>query len=324
MSDMERFYSRLKQEGKLPAGTPFNVTGYSLGGHLALGFALMRRDEGNERLLKHVYTFNGAGTGDKARGIAVTTLVKNFDRLRDLIAHGAAGIAGLGDVKDAQRRVQEVLAERQRLEAFPNRATTFSNGEVPQLGSYQDLAHQLAAVLVGKKTTASQSFLPMFGVSTAPLSRQFAPTEPFENMTEIFGADGGESGTSLVQGRFSFVSFSGFHYSKEENSFGVYIEDQPLTRGDYDLARDRGTVLRGYAQPGAAGRFTRVAGGDYPARPEYHPISDRGDFQGGFNQQSHLDQGDGRRSRRRYARECARWVAQVVCTSRRDSNPTGP
>src|SRR5690606_6012706 len=31
MSDMESFYARLRQEGKLPAGTPFNVTGYSLG-----------------------------------------------------------------------------------------------------------------------------------------------------------------------------------------------------------------------------------------------------------------------------------------------------
>ena len=237
MSDMEAFYARLKDEGKLPADAPFNVTGYSLGGHLALAFALMRREEGKEGLLKHVYTFNGAGTGDKNRGVEVNNLVKNFERLRDLIEKGADGaLASFTDARDAQRRRQEVFAELQRLDAFADKASTFTNGEVPPADNYLTFAHQLAAVLVGKNTTASQSFVPFGGVSMVPTRRTFASTRRFENMTEVYGAEGGESGTSLADGRFSFVSFSGLHYSKDENSFGVYIEDQPLFRGNYSAA----------------------------------------------------------------------------------------
>jgi len=139
MSDMEAFYARLKDEGKLPADAPFNVTGYSLGGHLALAFALMRREEGKEGLLKHVYTFNGAGTGDKNRGVEVNNLVKNFERLRDLIEKGADGaLASFTDARDAQRRRQEVFAELQRLDAFADMTFPAKVVSVGTIGQQRD------------------------------------------------------------------------------------------------------------------------------------------------------------------------------------------
>ena len=44
--DMEDWYTRLQSQGLLPSGESFSVTGYSLGGHLATVFNLLRREEG--------------------------------------------------------------------------------------------------------------------------------------------------------------------------------------------------------------------------------------------------------------------------------------
>lgn len=55
---MERYYDELKNSGKLPAGATLNVTGYSLGGHLATIFTELHSAE-----IQHTYTFNAAGRG---------------------------------------------------------------------------------------------------------------------------------------------------------------------------------------------------------------------------------------------------------------------
>ena len=44
---MERYYQELKSSGRLPAGATLNVSGYSLGGHLATVFTLMHSNEIN-------------------------------------------------------------------------------------------------------------------------------------------------------------------------------------------------------------------------------------------------------------------------------------
>jgi len=110
ISDMEKFYARLKSEGKLPENEAFNVTGYSLGGHLALAFAQLRREEGKEALLKHVYTFNGAGTGGLQPQKTLTAVMANFNFYRT-----PAGLASLNslatdsDREEAQSRVDKVI-----------------------------------------------------------------------------------------------------------------------------------------------------------------------------------------------------------------------
>ncbi len=66
MADMEQWVQLLVDKGLIGNGKPVNVTGYSLGAHLATVFNLLHQDDG---LIKATYTFNGAGVGKGADGI---------------------------------------------------------------------------------------------------------------------------------------------------------------------------------------------------------------------------------------------------------------
>jgi hypothetical protein len=58
---MERYYRELKADpNKLPSGAILNVTGYSLGGHLATVFTQLHAND-----VTATYTFNGAGRENK-------------------------------------------------------------------------------------------------------------------------------------------------------------------------------------------------------------------------------------------------------------------
>ncbi len=63
ITDMETWYKSLGDKGLLPAGSHYSVTGYSLGGHLATAFNLLRREDGTLGNVDNVVTFNGAGVG---------------------------------------------------------------------------------------------------------------------------------------------------------------------------------------------------------------------------------------------------------------------
>ena len=67
MRDMQKWYQDLQTSGQLPAGQPFTLTGYSLGGHLANAFNTIYPGAAQK-----TYTFNGAGIG----GVAPTTSLK--------------------------------------------------------------------------------------------------------------------------------------------------------------------------------------------------------------------------------------------------------
>lgn len=59
---LDQYYNWLRRTGMLPDGATLNVTGYSLGGHLATVFAEMHWD--SRITLGDVVTFNGAGRGN--------------------------------------------------------------------------------------------------------------------------------------------------------------------------------------------------------------------------------------------------------------------
>lgn len=61
ISDMEAWYAQLSKAGGPLAGKHFSVTGYSLGGHLATAFNLLRQEDGTIGNVDQVVTFNGAG-----------------------------------------------------------------------------------------------------------------------------------------------------------------------------------------------------------------------------------------------------------------------
>jgi Ca2+-binding RTX toxin-like protein len=74
---MERYYQELKNSGALPAGAVLNVTGYSLGGHLATVFTELHSNE-----INHTYIFNGAGIGQVG---GVTPVLTEEIRIKQLI-----------------------------------------------------------------------------------------------------------------------------------------------------------------------------------------------------------------------------------------------
>ncbi len=75
---MERYYKELRTSGRLPAESTLNVTGYSLGGHLATVFTLLHSND-----INHTYIFNGAGIGQVG---GVTAVIPEADRIGQLIA----------------------------------------------------------------------------------------------------------------------------------------------------------------------------------------------------------------------------------------------
>ncbi|MBI2752263.1 MAG: hypothetical protein HYX46_01910, partial [Betaproteobacteria bacterium] len=62
LSALEDYYEWLKRSGNLPVGAILNVTGYSLGGHLATVFTEIHAND-TDVSLNRTYTFNGAGRG---------------------------------------------------------------------------------------------------------------------------------------------------------------------------------------------------------------------------------------------------------------------
>ena len=62
LAALEQYYEWLKNNGKLPANAQLNVTGYSLGGHLATVFTEIHRSD-KDISFGETVTFNGAGRG---------------------------------------------------------------------------------------------------------------------------------------------------------------------------------------------------------------------------------------------------------------------
>ncbi|HEX5391974.1 MAG TPA: hypothetical protein VFW68_01745 [Rhodocyclaceae bacterium] len=81
IDDMEVWYKHLTNDGLIPAGAKYSVTGYSLGGHLATAFNLLRQEDGTQGRVDNVYTFNGAGVGSVTQG-TLGSVMQYFKDLR--------------------------------------------------------------------------------------------------------------------------------------------------------------------------------------------------------------------------------------------------
>ena len=68
---MERYYLELTTSGKLPAGATLNVTGFSLGGHLATVFTELHT---NQVAQTTVFNASGRGRMDGFSGTDAATL----------------------------------------------------------------------------------------------------------------------------------------------------------------------------------------------------------------------------------------------------------
>lgn len=81
---LEQYYKWLKVNGKLPDGVKLNVTGYSLGGHIATVFTEMHQADmaGGETV-----TFNGAGRGSIASGNTPSNLKSMIDFYHQMLTN---------------------------------------------------------------------------------------------------------------------------------------------------------------------------------------------------------------------------------------------
>jgi hypothetical protein len=242
IAEMEKWYAELHAPGGFLEGKSFNVTGYSLGAHLATAFNILRREEaiandgiGNPILA--TYTFNGAGTGGiKGADVILTQLVADFNRIKADYATAQEWTSLSVDEQtaisiEANSRVNKITGEETRVAGLVGVTRAFADtGATAPAGDQTSLSYQIAAVLVGKKTTPSFDF-PFAGTNDLPTTPNFVAGHlKFSTMTEVVGLETDGLATS-------FVSNSGLHYGTRES---IFIEGQPRFRGFFnpvDLAQ---------------------------------------------------------------------------------------
>ncbi len=237
IAEMEDWYAALCKDPELlgRTNTRFNVTGYSLGGHLATAFNILRREEAEAGLgaspVIATYTFNGAGVGDLKPGKKLRSVLAEFRNYRsDADVTKSAAWASLTPaerivtLQQARSRALAVANEYRQVKGLSDVTFALQATEAP-MGEQATVRYQIAALLAGRNTIASSLW---FGDDSnkVPFEPKFADSigsDMFPSMIEIVGSDSGNLGPS-------FVSNSGVHYGTRRE---IFIEDQPLTRGTY-------------------------------------------------------------------------------------------
>jgi Ca2+-binding RTX toxin-like protein len=265
ISDMEAWYKHLQDTKLIPDGAKLSVTGYSLGGHLATAFNLLRREDGTQASrIDKVVTFNGAGVGLIKQGQGTLgSVMTYFNDLRSNASKVDAAItdpdlrAKVGEIRtklaattwtidqakaavhamnnDADNkaltpeqlmvwkaldRMQIVITEATDAPKLNSGSTDSSTPANPatiptaQIEATQ-FNYQMAVLLAAKRT---ESVGIIDGAIQAITESQIAK-DPMGNQYDVQGAP-----------LPSLVSNSQLHYG---NPVKVFIEDQPIKRGNY-------------------------------------------------------------------------------------------
>ena len=181
---MEDYYSWLKSENILPAGERLNVTGYSLGGHLATVFTELHVND-----IEHTYNFNSAGRGRfDPRGGSLSDLVSFFRaKLGDSVS--------AGNVYSDAKYVAAVEATRQE---FDTRGASLAPGETGLLISADSRIPQF----FGHATHGDTEWVANSGVHAADPEPLFIEDQPdiqglaFDSIGRIFGGLKSNFGTT--------------------------------------------------------------------------------------------------------------------------------
>ena len=266
IADMQAWYTRLASTGKIPAGAPFDVTGYSLGGHLATAFNLLYPGAA-----RSTYTFNGAGVGEIANGSLSQTMaqfqsLRNADQqssfttavARDYYGRWRAELNGGADTTRRGQALGELTSLQVTLSANPTaNATALSELDLLKQavgrGSRVRIEAERinAGVSSGSSNSAPAGLVAATTASIAAIGldyqlavlRSSANTRAFssgilDGLGLAIAADRAPqtlAGASPIYDLYgaplpSAVSNSQRHYG---TPVPVYIEDQPLTRGNF-------------------------------------------------------------------------------------------
>jgi hypothetical protein len=208
LASMEDYYQSTVKN-LLPQGAVLNVTGYSLGAHLATVFTELHSLEANTAFtFWHTYTFNGPGRGEFADGQQTETVEADqiramITRLTDVLTNPLAGIApGTPETLWPPSLNAALLAQQQDPTWNP-----WENGST--LSVYADARYLWA------KQVVEEEFSPV----SRSLSDIPRTDGAFSLITQIVG--------HASQGDTEYVANSGNHATETS----VYIEDQPNLDG---------------------------------------------------------------------------------------------
>jgi Ca2+-binding RTX toxin-like protein len=201
LAAMEEYYQALKASGQLPAGAVLNVTGYSLGGHLATVFTELHANE-----INHTYTFNGAG-----RGHITGTGATEADRIqgmltlfRTVLFNPDAGISVIADQLNPRYLQAQGLAG-QPFSPFTSETILGGAGNI-----YSDARYRWAVEVA----------LTAYGTDgTANFAAEVGSSPAFAKITQLYGL--------ATTGDLTVVANSGVHAAATP----IFIEGQPLIEG---------------------------------------------------------------------------------------------
>jgi Ca2+-binding RTX toxin-like protein len=206
LAAMENYYLQLTTSGVLPTGATLNVTGYSLGSHLATIFTELHAND-PDIVFGHTYTFNGAGRGH-INGPGVTEAARidgMLDLLREVLFNPDAGVSHVVDGITNSRYLAAADLAGQPFSPFTSETTLGAAGNI-----YIDARYRWAVEVA---TTVYD----MDGAHTSPGEMGTSPA--FAKITQLYGL--------ATTGDLNVVANSGVHAPATP----VFIEGQPLIEG---------------------------------------------------------------------------------------------
>jgi len=206
LAAMENYYLQLTTSGTLPQGAVLNVTGYSLGGHLATVFTELHVNDPNV-VFGHTYTFNGAGRGH-INGPGATEVARidgMLDLLREVLFNPEAGLSHMVNGLTNPRYLAASGLAGQPFTPFTSETTLGGAGNI-----YTDARYRWAVEVA---TTVYNTD----GAQTSPGEVGTSPA--FAKITQLYGL--------ATTGDLNVVANSGVHAPATP----VFIEGQPQIEG---------------------------------------------------------------------------------------------
>ncbi len=284
IADMKAWFDQLNADPNKLGGKNFALTGYSLGGNVATAFNLLMREAGQAHRITATYTFNGAGVGTVTSG-TLTDVISAFNQqrtqgslaffqrpesatlyanLRNLI-NGAATVT-IADMNNALSQIGSAQTAAQGLPVSPDKPRLLyelSSLLVAVTNAKSILGEALRAPTLTDPTGAPENISPGV-IDATKLDYQMAVlqarevTDPFQsNIIDEYGAayavDRALASAAQRAGLSPFydvygapppsaVANSQIHYGQP---VPLFIEDQPLFRGDFGGETIRNTLLFG-------------------------------------------------------------------------------
>ena len=206
LAAMENYYLQLTTSGVLSTGATLNITGYSLGSHLATIFTELHAND-PDIVFGHTYTFNGAGRGH-INGPGVTEAARidgMLDLLREVLFNPEAGVSHVADALTNPRYLAAADLAGQPFSPFTSETTLGAAGNI-----YTDARYRWAVEVA---TTVYDTD----GAHTSPGEIRTSPA--FAKITQLYGL--------ATTGDLNVVANSGVHAPATP----VFIEGQPLIEG---------------------------------------------------------------------------------------------